>query len=67
MNPCVIVVGNAIDGLALIGPFDDGEAAHEHADEHYCSDDWIVAPLNTPCNADGTLELVGGVWSRKDG
>jgi len=46
-----IVCGNPIDGLELIGPFDDFEAATEYA-EREIDDDWWVTELYLPVARD---------------
>lgn len=43
----VIIHGNPVDGIALIGPFPDGEAAVEYA-ERELDGDWWVADLTDP-------------------
>ncbi len=42
----VVTIGNPFDGMRLVGPFDDGEAANEYADNH--QDDWWVVKLDAP-------------------
>lgn len=50
----VIMVGNIIDGLHLVGPFDDGNDANEHADHEFRKEEWIVASMEAP---PGDLEI----------
>ncbi len=49
----VIVAGNVIDGVALIGPFDDGEEANFYGDMHVQAE-WVVATLEAPVVEPGT-------------
>lgn len=44
--PHVIVTGNPFDGLTLIGPFDNHEAALTYADTHTFEWDWWVVPVH---------------------
>ena len=44
----VLSRGNAFEGLTLVGPFDNGEAAAEYAEENESDDDWSVVSLETP-------------------
>lgn len=41
----VVSIGNAYDGLQLVGPFETGEAASEYADSLSCCDEWHIVPL----------------------
>lgn len=43
----VILAGNVIDGLEVIGPFDDAEEAIQYGDDHV-DPDWVVADLQAP-------------------
>lgn len=42
----VLIVGNPVDGIDLIGPFDTADAAHEAT--KYASADWWVKELTRP-------------------
>lgn len=42
----VIMVGNVIDGLSFIGPFDSRAEAAEYAKG--LIEDWLVAPVEEP-------------------
>jgi hypothetical protein len=42
---CLLVVGNAIDGLRFIGPFDDAEEAGNYAEVHERHELWHIATL----------------------
>jgi len=45
----IIVTGNLADGFEFIGPFDDSEAAAEHAESTvHRIDTWFVAPVLQP-------------------
>lgn len=46
----VLIFGNPIDGLELIGPFDDSAAAIDYAENRVdpCGMDWWIAQLNAP-------------------
>lgn len=45
----VILHGNPIDGLSIIGPFDEGEAATEYAEEHLNGGgEWWLVQLDPP-------------------
>lgn len=43
----IVVLGNAVDGLTFVGPFDDYDAAMEYAGS-YVDRDWHIAPLSAP-------------------
>lgn len=43
----IVANGNPFDGLALVGPFDDGEQAGEYAERHFDGEWWIV-PVEPP-------------------
>lgn len=52
-NPgCVVLVGNPIDGMRIVGPWldanDAGDDARETVDDH-----WTVATLKNPENLEG--------------
>lgn len=44
----ILVIGNPVDGIIFIGPFDDGEEAVEYAEVHHKNDEWWMAPIDTP-------------------
>lgn len=44
----VLVVGNVIDGIELIGTFDNAEIASHYAEIHCKSVDWSIALLQKP-------------------
>jgi hypothetical protein len=46
----VIAVGNAFDGIRLIGPFKDAQSANEYAEMFIHSDTWVVMRLDKPLN-----------------
>ena len=48
----IVVVGNAIDGLAFHGPFDSYDEALEYA-EGFIDRDWHVVPLTPPGSLHG--------------
>lgn len=43
----VIVAGNVIDGVNLIGPFEDSDEANLYGDAHV-RPEWVVATLEAP-------------------
>ena len=45
---CVLVVGNPVDGLTFIGPFDDREDAIHQGDDYHHHEHWLVVPLKAP-------------------
>ena len=47
MNTYVIVVGNPIDGINLIGPFTDVDEPNEYAERHV-RDEWWVVEVRQP-------------------
>jgi len=44
----IIIVGNIVDGVILVGPFIDGESAVIFAAEECREQPWTVAPLTEP-------------------
>lgn len=45
----VIAFGNAFDGLTLVGPFDDAEAAITFAEQHAADgEDWHLVDVMAP-------------------
>ena len=44
----VILVGNPIDGMEIVGPFTDGDEANEYADFFMDGYDWWVVGLKEP-------------------
>ncbi len=46
----VIVLGNPIDGLTLLGPFDKCDTANDYADQtsNIRNDIWCVVELESP-------------------
>lgn len=48
----VVAVGNAFDGLALWGPFEDKDAASEWADNECRHEEWVLAPVEAPVEDD---------------
>lgn len=48
VEPHVVLVGNPIDGMRLIGPFPDGTTAVDWASEHTDDDTWLSTALHTP-------------------
>jgi uncharacterized coiled-coil DUF342 family protein len=51
----VIISGNVIDGVTLVGPFDDPSTAHDYAREE-CNDEWSVGPIYTPVDVAPSAE-----------
>ena len=47
-QPHVVVVGNPLDGLILIGPFDGQHEAMEFVNRDEPDSDWWVAPVESP-------------------
>lgn len=45
MGMSVVVFGNPVDGIQVIGPFDTGEDATRWADLVFNDGDWWVVPL----------------------
>jgi len=45
IKPAVISLGNAYDGLTLVGPFPSAQHANGYADEYYTHDEWHVVEL----------------------
>lgn len=45
MDQKVIVLGNPIDGIRLIGPFDTSDDANVVAEQHFPNDTWWIADL----------------------
>lgn len=43
-----LIIGNPVDGLRLIGPFDDAEAATLYAERCITVNTWWVAELQAP-------------------
>lgn len=41
----ILVVGNPINGLTFMGPFDSSEEATEFAETSFKKEEWWVAPL----------------------
>lgn len=41
----IVIVGNVVDGLSFIGPFDDGEEANEFAEHEFNGLEWISMKL----------------------
>lgn len=44
--PHVIVIGNPIEGIKLIGPFDNFTAAADAAEATCIDDDWWLTPIH---------------------
>jgi len=40
MGMHVLLVGNPVDGLFIIGPFPTGEDAHHYADDYLAGQEW---------------------------
>jgi hypothetical protein len=55
MGLSVLAVGNPFDGIRIIGPFANGEEAHEWADRNLSGEDWCVA-LDSPDDNEWTRE-----------
>jgi hypothetical protein len=56
----VVSIGNAFDGLHLVGPFDDNEEAQEYGDT-LRNVEWAVVELGCP-PCDGKVEEEEGLW-----
>lgn len=44
----IIMVGNVVDGLNFIGPFDDGETANEYGQDRLRHCEYWVVSLDCP-------------------
>ena len=44
-RPSVILMGNVVDGISVIGVFEDIDEAVEWADENIERDDWVAATM----------------------
>lgn len=44
----MLAVGNAFDGIRLIGPFEDSESAATYAEDHFESQDWCLVECEAP-------------------
>lgn len=51
----VLVIGNPVDGLKFIGPFDTADEAIEYADEN-ADDAFWVASIQSPEHEDEPLQ-----------
>ena len=47
-SQCILVVGNVVDGLNFIGPFDDEELATEYVTKNKITEEWSIAELEDP-------------------
>lgn len=49
-SPSVLVVGDPISGIRLVGPFDTGQWAADYAERHpdLRNVTWWVAPISKP-------------------
>lgn len=46
---CVILVGNVVDGMRIIGPFEsESDDAMDYADQHLDDETWVVADIEAP-------------------
>lgn len=45
MSKVILVIGNVVDGLRFVGPFEGVSLAIEYAEQNL-GDDWVVAPLH---------------------
>lgn len=52
MDMYVLLVGNPVDGIAVFGPFNNGEEANEWADDHLRNEEWWAVALNSPLASD---------------
>ena len=56
MSQVIVVIGNAVDGLRFIGPFESAELANDYAaDMQY--EEWVVAACSPPDNLSETPHL----------
>lgn len=44
----VVAVGDAFNGISLIGPFYDTEVANDYAENNHPGDDWHIVVLDPP-------------------
>jgi hypothetical protein len=60
MDRYILVVGDLVDGVSFIGPFDDSTEATEYA-EFTLREPWVVAPLDPkPAPVQGTVSSLDG-------
>jgi hypothetical protein len=56
--PHIVVYGIAIDGFFFVGPFPTAEEAVQYADSERESQDWWIAPLDSPASWGEHKEVV---------
>lgn len=44
----VLVVGDPVNGIDIIGPFDSSEEAVNHGDIYYCDNHWVMTEIIEP-------------------
>lgn len=44
-NQYVLLIGNPVDGVSIVGPFVDTENATEHAEARFKNSEWWIAVL----------------------
>ena len=47
-KPCVLLVGNILDGIFIVGPFNGTNAATEHGQTYFKGQDWVISDLFPP-------------------
>ena len=48
MALCVVILGDIVSGISIIGPFKTGDAAIDWANDNAGDEDWRVVPLESP-------------------
>jgi hypothetical protein len=48
MGMHVVVYGNPIDGVFIVGPFKTGEDAMRYGETEHDAQNWWIAPLHAP-------------------
>jgi hypothetical protein len=51
MRTHIVILGNPVDGLSFVGPFDEAEDAVDWATGPGQKEDWFVAPMDSPDEA----------------
>jgi hypothetical protein len=44
----IIVMGNPVEGLTFVGPFDDPNEAGDYAADEYRNEEWWIAYVHPP-------------------
>ena len=48
MPEYVLVIGNPVDGVRIVGPFPDPEDVDEYAETHERNEEWWMVTLELP-------------------